>query len=157
MAKIKVESQASGTGVYTLKTGTSSTSYTATLPDTTGTLVNTAPSTSGNVLTSDGTNWTSAAAAGGGKVLQVLQVENGTLGNTTSGTYQNTSIAVSITPSATTSKVLVFATVYTGVTRNDSQKYGATIRLIETVSSDVYPTGTDGNFGNNLITFHRCL
>ena len=90
---------------------------------------------------------------GGGKVLQVLQVENGTLGNTTSGTYQNTSIAVSITPSATTSKVLVFATVYTGVTRNDSQKYGATIRLIETVSSDVYPTGTDGNFGNNLITF----
>jgi hypothetical protein len=33
MAKIKVESQASGTGVYTLKSGTSNTDYTITLPD----------------------------------------------------------------------------------------------------------------------------
>jgi len=30
-----------------------------------------APSTTGNVLTSDGTNWTSSPAAGGGDVLQV--------------------------------------------------------------------------------------
>jgi len=66
MAKIKVEAQTTGVGIYTVKSGTSATSYTATLPDATGTLVNTAPSTSGNVLTSDGTNWTSAAAAAGG-------------------------------------------------------------------------------------------
>jgi hypothetical protein len=66
MAKIKVESQSTGTGIYTLKTGTASTNYSATLPDATGTLINTAPSTSGYVLTSDGTNWTSAAAAAGG-------------------------------------------------------------------------------------------
>jgi hypothetical protein len=38
MAKIKVESQSTGTGIYTLKTGTASTNYSATLPDATGTL-----------------------------------------------------------------------------------------------------------------------
>jgi len=36
------------------------------LPDSAGELINIAPSTSGNVLTSDGTDWTSAAAAAGG-------------------------------------------------------------------------------------------
>ena len=35
------------------------------MPDSAGELINIAPSTSGNVLTSDGTDWTSAAAAGG--------------------------------------------------------------------------------------------
>jgi len=156
MAKLKVSGSASGTGTVTLIAPTTSSTRTITLPDSAGTILDStstldATKLSGNLPAISGASLTNLP--GGGKVLQVLQVENGTLGNTTSGTYQNTSIAVSITPSATTSKVLVFATVYTGVTRNDSQKYGATIRLIETVSSDVYPTGTDGNFGNNLITF----
>ena len=107
-------------------------------------LTGTLPAIDGSALTN---------LPGGGKVLQVLQVENGTIANTTSSTYQDTSIAVSITPSATTSKILVFATVYTGVSRNDSQKYGATVRLKETTTTNTYPTGTDGNFGNTLITF----
>ena len=40
-------------------------------------IVAVAPSTSGNVLTSDGTNWASSAAAGGGKMVQVVNVQNG--------------------------------------------------------------------------------
>ena len=36
------------------------------MPDSSDTLVSTAPSTSGNILTSDGTNWTSAAPAAAG-------------------------------------------------------------------------------------------
>jgi hypothetical protein len=65
MAKVKIQGNASGTGVFTITPPATSTDRTLTLPDATGTLINTAPSTSGNVLTSDGTNWTSAAAGGG--------------------------------------------------------------------------------------------
>ena len=39
---------------------------TLTLPDSTGTLINTAPGTNGNVLTSNGTDWVSQAPAAGG-------------------------------------------------------------------------------------------
>jgi len=87
MAKIKVESQSTGTGIYTLKTGTASTNYSATLPDATGTLINTAPSTSGNVLTSDGTDWTSAAAAGGGLYASVAIIADQKTSGTGSGTF----------------------------------------------------------------------
>jgi len=61
MAKIKVESQASGTGVYTLKSGTSDTDYTITLPDEDITLgggvdgISTS-STSGTAITIDSSN-----------------------------------------------------------------------------------------------------
>jgi hypothetical protein len=66
MAKVKIQGNASGAGIFTITPPATATDRTLTLPDATGTLVNTAPSTSGNVLTSDGTNWTSAAAAAGG-------------------------------------------------------------------------------------------
>jgi hypothetical protein len=73
--------------------------------------------TNGYILTADSTvaegiKW--AAAAGGGKVLQVVE---GTLTgfiSTTSTTYADTGVSVSITPSSTSSKVLVFA-VLSGV------------------------------------------
>ena len=54
----------SGGGGVTLDAGTASTDTTLTLPNTNGTLVNTSPGTSGNVLTSNGTAWTSAAPVG---------------------------------------------------------------------------------------------
>ena len=57
----------SGGGGVTLDAGTAATDTTLTLPNTNGTVINTAPGTSGNVLTSDGTGWTSAAA----KVINV--------------------------------------------------------------------------------------
>ena len=66
MSKLKVSGNASGTGVITLEAPNTNTDRAITLPDSAGELINIAPSTSGNVLTSDGTDWTSAAAAGGG-------------------------------------------------------------------------------------------
>jgi len=51
-----------GGGTVTLDAGAASANSTLTLPNTSGTVINTAPGTSGNVLTSDGTGWTSAAA-----------------------------------------------------------------------------------------------
>ena len=64
MSKLKVSGNASGTGVITLEAPNTNTDRAITLPDSAGALVNTAPSTSGNILTSDGTNWTSATPAG---------------------------------------------------------------------------------------------
>ena len=61
MSKVKIQGNASGTGVVTLTAPNTNTDRTITLPDSSDTLVSTAPSTSGNILTSDGTNWTSAA------------------------------------------------------------------------------------------------
>ena len=65
MSKLKVSGNASGTGVITLEAPNTNTDRAITLPDSAGELINIAPSTSGNVLTSDGTDWTSAAAGGG--------------------------------------------------------------------------------------------
>ena len=70
--------------------------------DTAGIL--TAPSTNGYVLTSDsaatlGIKW--AAAAGGGKVLQVVQGTYSTEVSTTSATFTDTNLTASITPSST--------------------------------------------------------
>jgi hypothetical protein len=112
MAKVKIQGNVSGTGVFTITPPATSTDRTLTLPDSAGTLVNTAPSTSGNVLTSDGTNWTSAAAAGGGKVKQVIfnryttAVTITTTSNTAAGDFADTGLTATITPESG-SKILV--------------------------------------------------
>ena len=59
--------------------------------------------------TATGLKW--AAAAGGGKVLQVIQAQTTTAASSTSTTFANTALTASITPSATTSKVLIMMTV----------------------------------------------
>jgi hypothetical protein len=89
---------------------------TITLPNSSGTFITTTggvtPGTAGNVLTSNGTAWTSAAPAGGGKVLQVVSVST-----TTKTTRQSTdwgdvtNLTASITPTSSSSKVLVLVTV----------------------------------------------
>jgi hypothetical protein len=62
------------------------------------------------VLTADSTTATGlkwAAAAGGGKVLQVVSATYGTETTSTSTTWADTGLSASITPSATSSKILV--------------------------------------------------
>jgi hypothetical protein len=146
MAKIKVEAQTTGAGIYTVKSGTSATSYTSTLPDATGTLINTAPSTSGNVLTSDGTDWTSAAAAAGGKVLQTAKiVEDNTAQTIATTTYTDTGLSVSITPNATTSKILCMWTMQ-GVL-NAAESYG--VRLMKDSTAIYTSSGLDDNYTSN--------
>lgn len=75
--------------------------------------------TNGHVLTADssaatGLAW--AAAAGGGKVLQVVQGSTTTNATSTSATYADTNLSASITPSAATSKVLVLVAQTAGLT-----------------------------------------
>jgi hypothetical protein len=67
-----------------------------------------APGTSSNVLTSNGSAWVSQAAAGGGKLLQVVSTTKTDTFTTTSGTYVDiTGMSVSITPSNSANKILV--------------------------------------------------
>jgi hypothetical protein len=56
-----VSIKGTGGGGVILDAGAAASETTLTLPNTNGTIVNTAPGTSGNVLTSNGTAWTSAA------------------------------------------------------------------------------------------------
>lgn len=70
--------------------------------------------TNGQVLTADSTAATGlkwATAGGGGKVLQVVQAQTTTAASSTSTTFADTALTASITPSATTSKVLIMMTV----------------------------------------------
>jgi len=67
--------------------------------------------TNGHVLTADSTQSTGikwAAPAASGKVLQVVQATTSTATSTTSASFVASNLAVTITPTLATSKILVF-------------------------------------------------
>jgi len=67
--------------------------------------------TNGHVLTADSTTATgikwAAVAAGGGKVLQVVNGQTTTQASSSSSTYADTNLTATITPTSSTSKILV--------------------------------------------------
>ena len=76
----------------------------------TSALTSVAPSTSGNVLTSNGSTWASTAAAGGGKILQVVQTHDTTVRSDSVSAATRIVISglnVTITPAATSSKIYI--------------------------------------------------
>jgi len=100
--------------------------------------------TTGQVLTvSGGVPTWATPAGGGGKVLQVVQATTTTALNTSSTSYQNTSLSASITPSATTSKVLVIAMQVATIQASDRRSIHTLFR--GTVSgTDLSAGTTDG-------------
>jgi len=80
--------------------------------DASGNPVAVATGSAGQILTSAGAGAppTFAAAAAAGKILQVIADDSDSATSTTSTSYVATALSVNITPSATSSKILVMAT-----------------------------------------------
>ena len=107
--------------------GTNLTTYTTgDLPyaSASNTLSKLAIGTTGQVLTVSGGVPTWAAAAGGGKIAQVQQGSYASVVSSTSSSYADTGLSVSITPSATSSKVLVFVNL-SGCGQSGNSSYAA--------------------------------
>ena len=111
--------------------------------------------TNGQVLTADSTAATglkwATAAGGGGKVLQVVQATYSIQVNTSSSSFTDSGLTASITPSASTSKVLVIVT-QNGVGK-DTGNTDAFLNLLRgaTIISDFGKViGNNGATGGNV-------
>jgi hypothetical protein len=98
--------------------------------------------------TATGLKW--AAAAGGGKVLQVVQATYSTATTIASQTYTDTGLTVSITPSSASSKVLLLVSQMIYWYR-EADEAGSAIRLMRDSTAILDNFGVRGNF------FHRFL
>jgi len=95
MSSIKLESNASGTGIFTIASPNSNTNRTLTLPDNTGTVL------------------TSATTTGfpAGSVIQVVSATYSTGASTSGTTLVDTGLSASITPTSASNKVLIFVSI----------------------------------------------
>jgi hypothetical protein len=116
MSKVKIEGNASGTGTLTIAAPNTNTDRTLTLPDGAGEILTNASSLPAANLTGtlpaiDGSNLTNLP--GGGKVLQVVSTtKTDTFSSTATNAFTDiTGLSVSITPSSTSSKIMVFVSV----------------------------------------------
>ncbi len=129
---------------------------TATAADTPARL---AVGTNGHVLTADsstatGLKW--AAAAGGGKVLQVVYANYATQTANSTSTYADSGLTATITPSATTSKVLVLLSVAAAKSdANSGNRIG--LNLVRGASSIVAWYDDYGFFTNTALRFYGTL
>jgi hypothetical protein len=77
----------------------------------------------GNVLTVSGGVPAWVAPAGGGKVLQVIQASYSTATTIATTTYTDTGLTASITPSSTSSKILVLINQAARIERNSAESH----------------------------------
>lgn len=128
MSSIKLSPNASGTGIFTVAAPNSNTDRTLTLPDATGTIA-------------------IQGGTGVGKVLQVVQGTYSIQVDTTSGSYVDTGLTASITPTSSSSKVLVL--VAHQISISSSTGYGNVQLLRGATSISVF--GTNVIAGNSTI------
>jgi hypothetical protein len=125
MSKIALTPSATGTGVFTISSPATNTDRTLTLPDEAGTVL-----TSASSLAS--ANLTGTVASGrmpAGSVLQVVSATKTDTFTTTSGTFVDiTGLSVSITPTSSSSKILITGTVCWG--SSDTVPYLMAMRLM---------------------------
>lgn len=108
--------------------------------------------------TSTGLKW--AAAAAGGKVLQVVQDVTTTQESTTSTSWQDTDLSQAITPSSATSKVLCIVQINGRVSRSASTSTEGLFQLLRTSTSIARArlriegaSGTLNNTGSVVIVY----
>jgi hypothetical protein len=107
--------------------------------------------TTGQILTVVGGVPAWAAPAGGGKVLQVVMGTTSTAVTNATATYADSNLTASITPSASTSKVLVLVSQNFGAKRLQEEN-GVSVRLMRGATSIMentqwmeYRTGTQSS------------
>jgi hypothetical protein len=101
--------------------------------------------TSGQVLTVSGggvPSWATPAGGGGGKVLQVIQGTTTTATTIASTSFTDTSLTATITPTLSTSKILVITTQQFFYTRNTAG-IGISAKLLRDATV-VYSAGNNG-------------
>lgn len=103
--------------------------------------------TNNHVLTADsstatGLKW--AAAAGGGKILQVVSATYSTSTTITSATFTDSGLSASITPSSAGSQILVLVSQPTYITSGSQQMAGA-VQLLRGSTSIYETAGTNFN------------
>ena len=176
MSKVKIQGHASGTGVLTVTAPNTSTDRTITLPDTTGTLLDEnssvpAANLTGTVadarisaLTASKLTGALPAISGaaltgisGGKVLQVIY-QSGSTGITFTSSSSNLELeSATITPAATSSKILCIASYNIYMNGTSSFTAAASIRQGSTTlaTHDHHRSGTAFKHGaDTLITLH---
>jgi hypothetical protein len=133
MSNIAIKGADTGTGVFTLESPATNTDRTLVLPDEAGT-----------VLTTAGVP---ASAMPAGSVLQVVSVTKTDTFSTTSGSMVDiTGLSVTITPSSSSSKVLITGSVCWG--NSDTTPYLVSMRLVRdsTAISIADTAGSRGRF-----------
>lgn len=105
----------------------------------TNTLAKRSIGSTGDVLTVSGGVPTWAAPAGGGKVLQVVMGTTGTQVTNNTDVWTDTSLSQAITPSSTSSKILVLVT-QNAVTKTSANAQNATMIRIVRGSTTVWTT-----------------
>jgi hypothetical protein len=114
MSKVSLAGNASGTGIFTIASPNSNTDRTLTLPDNTGTILTSA---STGISASSITSGTlPKAQLPTGSILQVLTDTQPGEQATSSTSFTNTALSITITPTSATSKIFL---LYTGSAGND--------------------------------------
>jgi hypothetical protein len=113
--------------------------------------------TTGQLLTVSGGAPVWAAPPSGGKVLQVVTATNSTQVTSSSATYANTGLSVTITPTSATSRVLVMITQAAGTestgAAQERNNYIQVLRDAAVIHDAVYPlrmNGSTSTAGNEI-------
>ena len=114
------------------------------------------PGDANSVLTSDGTDISWAAPAGGGKILQVVEATTTTEVSTTSSSYVDTGLTASITPSATGSKILALISLSVNAAGGAAVAECKIVRTIGASATDKYVysqiVGPENDKGNYFLS-----
>jgi hypothetical protein len=144
MSKIALSGNASGTGTFTIASPNSNSDRTLNLPDNSGTVLTSASNLAG--------------VTGVGKVLQVVSVNFSTFVTKTTSTETDTGITASITPTSTSSTIVVIVQFEVGKFGGNAYVrawlYRNSTNLISFAGQSAY-TGNSDSASNTTGTVYR--
>jgi hypothetical protein len=113
--------------------------------------------TSADVLTVSGGIPAWAAPAGGGKVVQIVGATSSTQLSTTSATYVDSNLTVTITPTSASNNVLVFVSSAVDVFRAASSAIGSAklLRGITSITDEISTFGVNQGTGSDTEAYHQ--